>query len=151
MFSLIELRCYVLVCILGWSNVILYWFRYQALRKEYSGAIRLGEATPSYDADTEVSERLPWEHITDEQLEQAAITFVGDIQQRPPAYSALSVYIWLSVKITLMPDWRSNTCTWLSILPWCTSTLAKLFRKRMGRLQLLTAWLSSSEDLREAV
>ena len=32
--------------------------------KEYSGTIRLGEATASYDAETEVKERLPWQHIT---------------------------------------------------------------------------------------
>lgn len=35
-----------------------------AMQKEYSGTLRLGEATPSYDADTPVEEHLPWEHIT---------------------------------------------------------------------------------------
>ena len=35
-----------------------------AMTKEYSGSMRLGEATPSYDADTPVAERAPWEHIT---------------------------------------------------------------------------------------
>lgn len=33
-----------------------------------AGTIRLGEATPSYDAETEVSERAAWEHITGEWL-----------------------------------------------------------------------------------
>ena len=29
-----------------------------------TGTMRLGEGTVSHDADTEVSEHLPWEHIT---------------------------------------------------------------------------------------
>lgn len=37
---------------------------FMAMTKEYSGSMRLGEATPSYDADTPVAERAPWEHIT---------------------------------------------------------------------------------------
>jgi len=28
------------------------------------GVLRLGEGTPSYDAETEVDELLPWEHVT---------------------------------------------------------------------------------------
>ena len=28
------------------------------------GCLRLGEATPSYDAGTAVSEQLPWQHVT---------------------------------------------------------------------------------------
>ena len=37
---------------------------FQAMGKRYSGTLRLGEATPSYDAETEVEQRLPWEHIS---------------------------------------------------------------------------------------
>jgi TruB family pseudouridylate synthase (N terminal domain) len=32
--------------------------------KEYSGTLKLGEGTPSLDAETPVEERLPWDHIT---------------------------------------------------------------------------------------
>jgi tRNA pseudouridine55 synthase len=35
-----------------------------AMSKTYSGTIRIGEGTKTYDAEAEVSERLPWEHIT---------------------------------------------------------------------------------------
>jgi len=35
-----------------------------AMKKAYSGTLRLGQATPSYDAETDVSTELPWEHIT---------------------------------------------------------------------------------------
>ena len=32
--------------------------------KVYSGTLRLGEITPSYDAEMEVSETAPWQHIS---------------------------------------------------------------------------------------
>ncbi len=35
-----------------------------AMEKAYSGTMRLGQATPSYDAETNVSSEHPWEHIT---------------------------------------------------------------------------------------
>lgn len=34
------------------------------LDKEYSGTMKLGETTASYDAAEPVSKRYPWEHIT---------------------------------------------------------------------------------------
>ena len=37
-----------------------------AMRKEYSGVLRLGEGTASYDAESEVTVRLPWEDLTGE-------------------------------------------------------------------------------------
>lgn len=49
--------------------------------KVYTGTMKLGEGTPSYDAESEVEERMPWEHITDEQIVEAASTFIGDIEQ----------------------------------------------------------------------
>jgi hypothetical protein len=35
-----------------------------AAHKEYSGTLKLGEGTDSLDAELEVTERLPWEHLT---------------------------------------------------------------------------------------
>ena len=32
--------------------------------KEYSGTLKLGEGTPSQDAETEVDVHMPWEQIT---------------------------------------------------------------------------------------
>jgi tRNA U55 pseudouridine synthase TruB len=37
---------------------------FMAAHKEYTGTLKLGEGTPSLDAETEVEERLPWENIT---------------------------------------------------------------------------------------
>lgn len=62
---------------------------FQAQVKGYTGSLRLGEATPSYDAETEVSERSAWEHVSDSALQSAASTFLGSISQVPPMYSAL--------------------------------------------------------------
>lgn len=64
---------------------------YQGLDKEYTGTIRLGATTPSYDAETEPDATFPTEHITPQLLEQARQTFLGDLQQIPPMYSAIKV------------------------------------------------------------
>ncbi len=64
---------------------------YQGLDKEYTGTIRLGATTPSYDAETEPDATFPTEHITSEMLEQARQTFLGDLLQIPPMYSAIKV------------------------------------------------------------
>ena len=44
----------------------------QAEDKVYSGLMRLGEHTPSYDRETDVSERCAWQHITDAELQATA-------------------------------------------------------------------------------
>ncbi|GAQ84224.1 hypothetical protein KFL_001810050 [Klebsormidium nitens] len=64
---------------------------YQAQTKKYSGTIRLGETTPSLDIETEVEERFPWEHVTDDVIASTPESFLGDIMQVPPIYSALQV------------------------------------------------------------
>jgi tRNA pseudouridine55 synthase len=65
--------------------------KFVAMKKEYSGILRLGEATASYDAESEVTTTKPWEHITDEALLQARNAFVGDIEQLPPMFSAIKI------------------------------------------------------------
>ncbi|CAL5223002.1 g5450 [Coccomyxa viridis] len=62
-----------------------------AMEKAYSGTLRLGQTTPSYDAETDVLESLPWDHITDEDLEVAKRGLIGPIMQQPPMYSAVSI------------------------------------------------------------
>lgn len=65
--------------------------RFLELEKEYEGVLRLGEITPSYDAETEVQERRDWSGISDEDLERTRRTFIGSIVQQSPAYSAVKV------------------------------------------------------------
>ncbi|CAA2975133.1 haca ribonucleo complex subunit 4 [Olea europaea subsp. europaea] len=65
--------------------------RYQGMIKGYSGIFRLGEATSTWDADSPVIQREPWEHIKDENIKKAAASFCGEIWQVPPMFSAIKV------------------------------------------------------------
>jgi len=59
--------------------------------KTYSGWIRFGTATNSYDADGEITETHPLPPLTLEQLNELAATFVGDQMQTPPMVSAVKI------------------------------------------------------------
>lgn len=64
---------------------------YQAQDKEYTGTITLGGTTPSYDLETEIDHIYPIDHITEQMVFDAAKSFEGEIQQFPPAHSALKI------------------------------------------------------------
>src|SRR5690242_5858774 len=57
--------------------------------KVYEGTMKLGEATASYDADSELVSSLPVPPLTLEQLNEAAAEFIGDQMQIPPMVSAI--------------------------------------------------------------
>ncbi len=59
--------------------------------KEYTATIRLGQTTPSYDAETEVTLIRDASVVTDAMLDEHIPSFVGDITQQTPAYSAVKV------------------------------------------------------------
>jgi tRNA pseudouridine55 synthase len=65
--------------------------RFMMLPKVYEGTLRLGEVTPTYDAESEVTERRDATVITESALESARTRFLGEIEQQPPAYSAVKV------------------------------------------------------------
>ena len=65
--------------------------RYQGMRKTYTGIIRVGGETASYDAETEVHAEYPIEHISPELIEETRQSFLGLIEQVPPIYSAIKV------------------------------------------------------------
>ncbi|RDK88823.1 tRNA pseudouridine(55) synthase TruB [Marinirhabdus gelatinilytica] len=62
---------------------------YQAQEKEYTGTITLGATTPSYDLETEIDQTFDISSITEAQIHEATQQFIGEIQQRPPVFSAL--------------------------------------------------------------
>ncbi|XP_009797240.1 uncharacterized protein [Nicotiana sylvestris] len=64
---------------------------YQGMMKGYSGIFRLGEATSTWDADSPVIQREPWEHIKDKDIKKTAASFYGEIWQVPPMFSAIKV------------------------------------------------------------
>ncbi len=64
---------------------------FQAQEKEYTGTMILGATTPSFDMETEVDQHFPTDHLNDAQINAATAAFTGDIQQYPPAHSAVKV------------------------------------------------------------
>ena len=63
----------------------------QELGKCYEGTIMLGATTPSYDAETEIDQIYPFEHITKVALEEAVNKSKGELMQIPPIFSAIKV------------------------------------------------------------
>lgn len=61
----------------------------QAQTKEYTGTITVGATTPSYDLETEVDSNFPINHIDEELIQQTAKNFIGEIDQKPPVFSAI--------------------------------------------------------------
>ena len=59
--------------------------------KAYSGVIKLGERTNTDDAEGEVLERRGVPQIDRARLDELETAFSGEIQQVPPAYSAIKV------------------------------------------------------------
>ncbi len=57
--------------------------------KVYSGSMKFGESTNSYDADGELVASLPVPPLTLEELNAAAEAFIGDQMQTPPMVSAI--------------------------------------------------------------
>ena len=62
---------------------------YQGQVKEYTGEITLGATTPSYDLETEINETFPIEHISELLIHETAKKFIGEIDQKPPIFSAI--------------------------------------------------------------
>ena len=61
----------------------------QAQAKEYTGTITVGATTPSYDLETEVDATFPTEHITEALILETTKQFLGEIDQKPPVFSAI--------------------------------------------------------------
>lgn len=59
--------------------------------KEYVTTLKLGATTPSFDLEHPIDNYYPTEHITRELVEEKISTFVGEIWQTPPVYSAIKI------------------------------------------------------------
>ncbi len=62
---------------------------FQSQIKEYTGTFTIGSTTPSYDLETEINEHFTTEHLTDELIIDATNLFIGEIDQKPPMFSAI--------------------------------------------------------------
>lgn len=61
----------------------------QGQTKVYTGRMKLGATTPTFDTESEENQFFPIEHITEKQLNQATQQFLGEIAQHPPVHSAV--------------------------------------------------------------
>ncbi|KAF8651439.1 hypothetical protein AX16_004740 [Volvariella volvacea WC 439] len=59
--------------------------------KEYQTTCLLGCETDSYDSEGARVRLAPWRHVTREKVEAALAQFTGEIQQKPPIFSALKM------------------------------------------------------------
>lgn len=64
---------------------------YQAAEKEYIATLELGATTPSYDLETEIDQTFPTEHIDEKLVHEVLKDFIGELDQIPPAFSAVKV------------------------------------------------------------
>ena len=61
----------------------------QGQAKEYTGTFTVGATTPSYDLETEIDATFPTEHITETLIVETVQQFLGEIDQKPPVFSAI--------------------------------------------------------------
>ena len=61
----------------------------QGQAKEYTGTFHIGATTPSYDLETEVDQHFPTTHITEALIHETVQQFLGEIDQKPPIFSAI--------------------------------------------------------------
>ena len=61
----------------------------QGQAKEYTGTFYIGATTPSYDLETEIENNFPISHINEELIHETVKQFLGEIDQKPPIYSAI--------------------------------------------------------------
>ncbi|WP_199623275.1 tRNA pseudouridine(55) synthase TruB [Paenibacillus alkalitolerans] len=63
----------------------------QELPKTYEAALRIGYATDTEDAGGSVTERADKVTLSEDEIRNAVLSFVGTIEQIPPMYSAVKV------------------------------------------------------------
>ena len=63
----------------------------QAKEKEYVALLKLGATTPSFDLETAENETFPTEHLSLEFVNEKLKTFLGEIDQVPPLFSAVKI------------------------------------------------------------
>ncbi len=79
----------VMIICTGKSTKLIDDFQYQT--KEYIATLELGATTPSFDLELPVDAVYPVKHITRDLVDQVIPSFVGEIWQTPPVYSAVKV------------------------------------------------------------
>jgi tRNA pseudouridine55 synthase len=76
----------LLICTGSWTKELHHL---TGLDKKYTGKITLGVETDSYDAEGKVIDTRMVPELTEMEITNHLQTFLGDIEQFPPAYSAI--------------------------------------------------------------
>lgn len=61
----------------------------QGQAKEYTGTFYIGATTPSYDLETTIDQHFSTEHINNDLIHETVKQFLGEIDQKPPIFSAI--------------------------------------------------------------
>jgi tRNA pseudouridine55 synthase len=61
----------------------------QGQAKEYTGTFYIGATTPSYDLETQIDQTYSTSHITADLIKATTEKFIGEIDQKPPIFSAI--------------------------------------------------------------
>ena len=64
---------------------------FQELSKEYEAVLRLGATTVTYDAEGDEENVCDVQNVSEDLVRSSILSFVGDITQMPPMYSARKV------------------------------------------------------------
>jgi tRNA pseudouridine55 synthase len=59
--------------------------------KRYQATIHLGSSTDTYDSEGTITNSSPADHINEDEFNEILETFVGEMEQVPPPYSAVKV------------------------------------------------------------
>jgi tRNA pseudouridine55 synthase len=62
---------------------------FQGQEKKYTGRLKLGATTPSYDLETQIDQTFEYAHISTDMLHATTEQFTGKILQKPPIFSAI--------------------------------------------------------------
>jgi tRNA pseudouridine55 synthase len=64
---------------------------FTGMDKEYTGSFYIGGTTATYDSELEMNATFPTSHIDEVLLHKTAQSFIGEIEQMPPIYSAIKI------------------------------------------------------------
>lgn len=76
----------LLICTGSWTKEL---FHLTGLDKKYTGKITLGVETDSYDAEGQTVRTREVPPLTDDEIKKHLDSFIGDIEQFPPVFSAI--------------------------------------------------------------
>jgi len=79
----------LLICCTGKMTKQITGFQQQA--KEYTGSFHLGATTPTYDLESEPENFKAIDHLDEAAIRKATQSFLGTIEQIPPAHSAIKM------------------------------------------------------------